>query len=80
MREVEVDGHEYVAYECSCHSFIRHKCICRHVYRVVDWKPHYNHAFPECLKAYQSHIFDDDASFQKCRKLTAMFKKASIVL
>ena len=25
VREVEVDGHEYVSYECSCHSFIRHK-------------------------------------------------------
>jgi hypothetical protein len=80
IREVEVDGHEYVEFQCSCHSFIRHKRICRHVYRVVDWKPHYNHAFPECLKAYQSHIFGDDVSFQKCCKLTAMFKKFRALL
>jgi hypothetical protein len=50
------------------------------VYRVVDCKPHYKHALPECLKAYQSHIFDDVASFEKYRKLFAMFKKYRALL
>jgi hypothetical protein len=44
-------------------------------YKVLDWKPNYKHVFPECLKAYQSHLFDDAVSFAKCRELTALFKK-----
>jgi hypothetical protein len=44
-------------------------------YKVLDWKPNYKHVFPECLKAYQSHLFDNAVSFAKCRELTALFKK-----
>jgi hypothetical protein len=53
----------------------RHKRACRHLYKVLDWKPNYKHVFPECLKAYQSHLFDNAVSFAKCRELTALFKK-----
>lgn len=81
LRQLDVDGDAYVSYECDCFYFMRKKCICRHLFRVLDWKPSYKLVFPECLKAYQTYIINDTDSFKKCRDLTALFKKhKSLVL
>lgn len=75
VRQISIDFKDFVCIECDCYFFLREKCLCRHVYRVIDMKPSHRHVFPECLKAYEAHIGKDAEGLKKCRELTDTFLK-----
>ena len=71
--EQSIEGRSYVGIRCDCNFLMRKGHACRHVYCALKFKPSADHAFPECLKAYETFMFKHDAFTAKCHAKKELF-------
>jgi hypothetical protein len=78
--EREFNGISCVCIQCSCCAMIRNKHACRHIYAVIGIEPSIDHVFPECLKAYETCMFNHDHFTRKCEERTELLLTSGCVV
>jgi len=53
FKEVELGGKKHTVVSCTCNHFISRRCLCRHIYSIIDVPPKTEHFYPDCLKLYE---------------------------
>ena len=53
FKEVSLDDKKHTVVSCSCLHFVSRRCLCRHIYCVIDVTPKKEHFYPDCFKLYE---------------------------
>lgn len=80
LREIEVDGKNYVVVMCSCGFFYHELCACRHVYSLLNRYPVPSDFFPCCFKTYEISYLTDMNYTKRCDAITEQMQQNSGIL
>ena len=77
FQEVELGGEKHTVVSCSCHHFISRRCLCRHIYSILELPPKTEHFYPDCLKLYEVEYGEDGSELftSRCDALTNLYDR-----